>query len=844
MPRATTFALAALLVTSAGCRTEYMENVVPEIWYELSLSTDETVAGEPVGYEGIIHSSDGPDLVVESIVTSDLEPGLYRTDTRLFPTVAGAHTITGSVEYEGELYTKEVDLAVLAGPPSLLDLTLSDESTVVGQGVSWGLGLWDFYGNALDPAEVVVAPDDPALRLEGGLVVSDEPGLYHLVASLGTLVDDEPLAVVAGEGASIQLTLSDTDLELYETTHATVVVRDAYGNPTEDPWTLSVEGLDGADPNDVTVAYADLTFMDEGRFNVWARARNASGDLLQDYVGPLLIDTTGPLLDIWNPPRGAWNWGSAGTVDGQVTDEWSDVAGLQINGVDVAWAADGTFSAPQDYDFGVNLVESLAWDTDDNSTDDTRAVLAGSFLPYGAGLGNGLEARLNEGAIDTLETLGEGLVAGTDLTALIPSPVWSQSAETCIDLGWFGEYCWTWYSIALYIYSPSISGTDLELDPRTGWIDAMATIYNPVLYWYASGTVLGIGYSGSGDIRASAITVDMDLTPYVSGGQLYVGISNVNCDTSGFDFDWDSWVWDVIDFFGIPIDSIIAGLVESAVEGVIADQVPALLEDALGSLELATDLDLLGNTYAFDAAPYAVSVDEQGITLDLATTFTAYNWYSPYTPEGSLYAGYSTPVYATTPGMDIGVSEDFINQAMLAMWGGGLLEMTVSGNELGLDVSELQFIFPEMTELNIEVSALLPPVVVPGTGTALLDMQLGDLMLSLYGGPIGEDTLLLRAYVSVFAGMDVTVDSDLTLSMELSDVTVAFDVVHPEANTLGAADTEELLQALVPLFLPLLTDSLGEIPMPAIEGFTLENITVGTGGAENGFLVLGGDLSL
>ncbi|MFH1467902.1 MAG: hypothetical protein ABIO70_26185 [Pseudomonadota bacterium] len=844
MTRATTATLVALLVTSAGCRTEYMENAVPDLWYELSLTSAETVAGEPVGYESVIHSNVGPDVVVESLIASDLEVGLYLTDTRLFPTVAGPHVITGSVEYEGDTYTMDVDLLVDAGPPSLLDLSLSDESTAVGQGVAWGLGLWDFYGNVLDPSDVTVAVSDPALRLVGGEVVSDVPGLYHLVATLGALEDDEPLAVVAGEGASIELALSSTDLELFDTTHATVVVRDAYGNPTEDPWSLSVEGLDGADPNDVAIAYADLTFMDEGLFRVWARARNASGDLLQDSVGPLLIDTTGPLLDIWNPPRGAWNWGSDGTVDGQVGDEWSDVAGLQINGVDVAWAADGTFSAPQVYDFGVNMVESLAWDTDDNATDDTRAVLAGSFLPYGAGLGNGLEARLNEGAIDTLESLGEGLIAGTDLTSMIPSPVWSDYAESCIDLGWLGRYCWEWYSVALYIYSPSISGTDLELDPRTGWIDALATIYDPVLYWSASGAVLGIGYSGSGDIRASAITVDMDLTPYVSGGQLYVGISNVNCDTSGFDFDWDSWLWDVIDFFGFPIDSLIASLVETAVEGVIADEVPAVLEDALGSLELATDLAFEDNTYAFDAEPYAVSVDEHGITLDLATTFTAYNWLSPYTPEGSLYAGYSTPVWATTPGMGIGVSEDFINQAMLALWGGGLLEMALSGNELGLDVSELQFIFPEMTELNIEVSALLPPVVVPGTGTALLDMQMGDLELSLYGGPIGEDTLLLRAYISVFAGMDVDVDTDLTLAMELSDVTVAFDVVHPEANTLGAANTEDLLEALVPLFLPFLTDALGEIPMPAIDGFSLENITVGTGGAESGYLVLGGDLNL
>ena len=844
MQRTLAFALPIALLATSGCRTEYMENVVDEYWLELKIEDTETIAGEPVDYRVILHSAFLGELPVEYSLTDQIEPALYRTDARLYPTVAGVHIFEASAEVEGEVITAQDELTVWAGPAALIDLELADVSTVVGQGVDYSVGLWDFYGNVLDTTDVRLETESTELQIGASQLSAVLPGIYTLTATFEELSDPESLVVVAGGAASIELSLSDTDVELFDTTSATVVVRDEYGNVTEEPWLLHVEGHDGADPTDVVISYDNLTFMDEGRFTVWAIAYTGSGDLLEDSVGPLLVDTTGPMLVIDEPIRGDWNDGYVDTISGSVNDRWAGVAGLQVDGTDVPWSAHGTFSSELNHQFGLNLVDTYAWDADGNDTDDLRTVLSGAFLPYGAGLGNGLMARVNEGALDTIEGLGEGMVNDIDLGALIPSPVWSDYSESCIDLGWLGEYCFTWYSIYLYVYSPSIAGTDLDLDSKSGYLDATATIYDPTLYWSASGVVAEIGYSGSGDIYASTISVAMDLVPYVSSGIIHVDVYNVDADTSGFDFDWDSWLWDIIDFFGFDIDSLIAGLVESTLESTIASEVPAILEDTLGSLELATDLEFEGNSYGFDAAPYQITCDEDGITLGLATTFTASTWTSAVVPLGSLYGGYSTPSWSATPGMFIGVSDDFLNQAMLALWGGGLLDMQMTGDDMGLSIEDLEFIFPEMTELNIVTEAQLPPVVLPGTGTALLDLQLGDLELSLYGGPVAEENLMLQAYVTVFAGMDVDVDADLTLSMELSDLMVSFDVTHPESNSLGAQATEDLLYALIPLFMPLLTDALGEIPMPEIEGFSLDNITIGTGGAEDGYLELGGDLNL
>jgi hypothetical protein len=174
------------------------------------------------------------------------------------------------------------------------------------------------------------------------------------------------------------------------------------------------------------------------------------------------------------------------------------------------------------------------------------------------------------------------------------------------------------------------------------------------------------------------------------------------------------------------------------------------------------------------------------------------------------------------------------------MWGGGLLDMTVDSSELGLDPADLSFILGDVESLVVSVDPLLPPVVVPGSSGNLLDLQLGDLHLTL----TADGATFIEVYVSAVTDLDVSVDGDATLSAELgADLRLYFDVVYPESNTTGASDTEALLEALVPLLLPILTDALGEIEIPAIQGFTLSGISVDVGGAEGGYLELGGNLT-
>ncbi|MES2640586.1 MAG: hypothetical protein V4850_13920 [Myxococcota bacterium] len=820
----------ALLVI-AGCRRTPVDDA--ETGPSFSFLVDgPAVAGQPVTWTASLVTPNGDPLQVDVSLASDVEPGLTYDDTTLTAFVAGRHTITAIGDVYENAYRADVTLDVAAGPAAMLDLALDANQSAAGEPLGFTVTAFDAFGNPLDGA--VVVADSPDLAVVAPNVVSTVPGLYTLTASLDEQVDVETLRVVAGEPVELDLTLSDSDVEVYETTSATAVAYDVYGNEVDVDWALSVESI-GA----TTLSGRNITFLSEGYFVVWARYLD-----LADSVGPLLIDSTGPTLDIDTPERGTFSTDAATSVTGTVTDPYTGVTSLTVGGESVVVGADGSFATSVDNVFGLNVLESEAVDGDGNVTSDTRAVLAGAFLPYGDAVGEGVAARINQGGFDTLEALGEGIIGGTDLSAALPNPAFATESESCIDL-LFDEVCITWYSIALYVTNPYIGATDLEFDPDAGgWLNTTFAVFDPSIDWAADGDVIGIGYSGSGQIYADSITIDMDLQPYVTDGVLGVNVLAVDVSSAGFTFDWDSWIYDVMDFFGLDLSGLIQGAMEDAIEGVIADEVPSLVADAVGSLEIATDLDIEGGVYSFEAAPSYCSVDDLGLTLGLGTTFTTSAWNHPTAGPGSLYGDYTLPLYSSgTPGMQLSLGLDFLNQALYAFWGGGLLDRTLGEQELGLDLGSLSTFLP-FSSLSITTEAMLPPVLVPGTGGGLLDLQIGDLALTLYDGAPEDGTIVFQLYASIVAELDLDVSEAGTLLPALGETTIWFDVVVPSAGTEASADAEALLGALVPMLLPSLTEGLGEVPIPEIQGFTLGVESILLDGAESGYVNVNGDLSV
>ena len=812
----------------------------------LTVAESAVLAGEPVAWELVLVYPDGevqpaPGATMES----DLEPLHFAATGELIPHKAGQHVLTASAWVGESLESLTANLTVDIGATAEVDLSLTDQAFPAGEGVGWAIVARDAFGNGVSTAGLTPDVGDAPLTVGSAELEGTVPGAFVVTATVDGVMDTEVVVVTPAAPAAVTLRLSDTELERYETTSATVEVVDAFGNETLADWTLSVVGTD-VSSGDYAVSWNNVTFYSEGTFTVRV---DVDGTSLYDEVGPLLIDSTGPVIQIDEPGRGDWHDGLDGTVAGTVSDDHSAVSGLTVDGVSVAIGADGSFSQDTTWAFGTNVIDTEAVDADGNVSTDTRAVLAGDFLEWGDEVPAGFQVRLADGpgGLDTLEVLGEEMVSEIDLDSLIPSPVFSDSEETCVSIWPFGRRCFTWYALTLYVQNSSFGDVDLDLDTRaTGELKATFTVEDIELDWYANATVTEIDYSGGGDITADDIQVEVSFWPSVtSAGLIDLNMSSVTASTTNFYFDWDSWLYDALDFFGL--DTTISGLIETyletALEDTVEDELPPLMEEALQDLEIAFDLDLNGVTYAIDAQPADITLTNMHLILELATTVVPDVWVKSHAGMGSLNADYEVLGWPTSYGTHLGISLDFLNQFFMAAWGGGLLDMEMDSGELGIDVADLEVLLPGLTELTITTEALLPPVVVPDGTDALLELQVGDLLLTLYNGDATPGNEMIQVYVSAFVEMDVSATSDGTsLSPELGDMDLHFDVVIPEANTMGAADTEALLELLVPLLLPTLTDALTEVPIPDIQGFGLSGVGVDTLGVDDGVLALGGDL--
>ncbi len=814
---------------------------------DLVLTSNEAPAGVPVGFSA--SGADGYGNPVEMGTYELLVDAELTVDgNEVSGTLVGLYELTAVIgSVAGDVSDTET-LEILPGDPFEVDLTLSAASMTVGETVTWSVVILDGYGNEIPEGDATfaVTADSGDVSISGYDVTCEVAGGYVVrvdVEGGSTPWDTEALEVLAGEPVSIELTLSTTAPEVDDPVMATAVILDAYGNEADETWTLDVTAEPGSDQAHVTVTDHEFVFSGDGWFTATATV-DLNGAF--DTEGPFLVDSFGPSITVTNPERGAWRTSYADTVTGTIDEPWSGLASASVNG-DAVTVTGGAFSHPITYDFGITVVETLATDLEGNEESDRRAVLAGDFVAEGSGVDDGMVARVNQGALDELEVIGEDMIDNTDVAGLIPDPVYYGWAEDCWDPcgGWFGgcEICITWYELSLHVNNPTLGDSDLEIDPRAGTIHADGTVYDINVPWSASGAVIGIGYSASGTISADSITIGMDITPSISGGQIQTSVSNVTVSSANFDFDFDSWIYDAAVWFGFDIDGTVQGYVEDAIQSAVQDEVPGLLEDMLQDLEIGADFDFEGVTYDFLAEPSSVSVDDDGITLGLATYLTAGTWNSPYTGLGSLYYGYSVPAYGATPGMEVSISADFLNQAMLAFWGGGLLDQDLGTTELGIDPSDLAFLGGNIVDPHLITEAMLPPVVLPGTNGHMLDLQAGDMMVSIYGDdPSDPANLLFILYIGFDAGLELTVNANGNLEATISDIEAWFDVVYPVMPNSLATDMEDLLDLLVPGLTPLITDAIGEIEIPEFDGFTLTSIAISTGGAEAGYVNAGGDL--
>jgi len=854
--------LAAVLLAMAGCRdpedpgsasfTPPSSVSAADFTLEVVASAEQVQAGDEVTFESRLLDSEGNDITAEYDIRTELSPsvgvvfdgaGLYRF------TFTDTYTYFATVEVMGATIVGAASVDVLPGAAASIDVSLEVPITEAGVPVPFWAEVTDAYGNPTD-GEVQWTTDSPA-TISGDMLMSETTGSFALTGTLADGTDDsESLTVLSAAPASLAISLSSYDVEKGDGVIVDIDVRDVFGNPSDVMPDLS------ASPAGAAAWGNFVRFDNEGIYTVHAELPQWG---LSDQDGPVLVDSTGPSIRVTTPNRGVEIPSANGptvSVTGSVSDAWTGVVSVEINGNAATLAAGGLFSYNMTPEQGLNTIELVAVDGDGNVSDHHQTFLWGEFTPMGTAQEDGILARLNEGAIDTIEGMATDLFDPQDIVdGLVNQSLWSNSQQTCINIWPFGNQCVTWWDFDAGITSATLGNMVIDLDAQNGYLDFYASITPFAIaggIWgevFPSVSALSFDVNLGLEASANAAEIDSDVSLWVNTtNDIQVGMANTDVDLPGFGIQiyGAGILGDILN----PVLNWLSPLLETLMEGVlppvIESQVPGLIQDALGDIDIAASIPLFGTEIDIEALPQDIDIDVNGMTIALESVASTTPGPNAGATLGSwTRSDYQIPSYGLTPDFTLSMADNFVNQLLHAVWQAGVLDLSMDSSELGLDLADLQGFLP-LTEIAFETQPLLPPVVGPASGgTGLLELGIGDMMVNVYGDPGGTYGLMMQLAVTIESDAELTIDSNQEIQFGVGTPSVVMSFVTSDWPDLNGEVAEDLMDAVVDLLVPMLTDMLGGIggiPIPELPGFTLGSPSISRGAAPVYYINAAGNL--
>ena len=251
------------------------------------------------------------------------------------------------------------------------------------------------------------------------------------------------------------------------------------------------------------------------------------------------------------------------------------------------------------------------------------------------------------------------------------------------------------FSATGYVDDVSIGGMSMDIDPRaSGNIVVQLQLDDVNVDW---STVVSPGPDVDGDMSVDTIVVTAELVPNVSAiGLIYFTWAELTVVNTGFSFE-ASGPWDEIAGVVVDVEDLIWDEVREAIEEAVYDTVPDLLEDSLGDVRISEDFEVLDNVYSLLAKINAIDADADGISVHLATRMLPAVTYGVAAdgtgPDGAPRYFHAPPTWdVSTSGTNLAVNTDFINQVLFAFFEGGLLNRTLTSDDLGIDMTTISLL--------------------------------------------------------------------------------------------------------------------------------------------------------
>lgn len=540
-------------------------------------------------------------------------------------------------------------------------------------------------------------------------------------------------------------------------------------------------------------------------------------------------------IEVDYPPRGATIRGDGSdptiVVSGTVRSDLGDIDTLTLNGDPVTVSPDGSFSQTVEAQVGGNTLVFMAQDSTGNTRSRVQSFLWSTgyrkpATPKEGIASNALGIWLGQSVLD------DGMAPPpTDFAHILDQVLQAFDLGTLIDSE---TAIASEAGFDIYASNASLGSTSVKIDAIDGGIALEARLQSITGDLTFDCTEFGcqlLGGDSAGDFSLSSVLITANaLLSVTPSNTLSVTLSNVSTTAGTLDINSDN-AW----------TNFLLGLVEGAIAGSVVSDLESLLEDTLAT-ELQPLLEQGLSALAFD---FSLALPRLGpgdpITVEVITDFesVAFQAAAPkggvLIERGGAYSAESTTPHDNlgvpdrdrcgqggqvvslprTAALEIGLSDDLLNQLLYAAWRAGWLEIVAGPELLGnIDLSTLG-----VTNLELTLSGLLAPTVSDCNPDGALRAHLGDLQvigsLLLDGEPLS-----FTAYSSLEGNLALGITPEgLGIGIEGVDRIDTELTIH-EDEQLGS---ETLLQGLLETALgnaiegALGGGGLGTVPLPQID---------------------------
>jgi len=424
-----------------------------------------------------------------------------------------------------------------------------------------------------------------------------------------------------------------------------------------------------------------------------------------------------------------------------------------------------------------------------------ESVMAGSFGEPAGLIDDAVGIRLNQGGLDALGGMVGGLVDDVTLTKLITglNPVY-ESFVADVAVG------------AIY-FDP----LQVDLQPRAGELEVEIELPNAEI-WLLVDTLIDFDLWVTMD--SARMTAGLDLGTD-GNGHLTAGLADPTVELVNFEYDTSLIPGDSLALF----DGTIQGVLEDVLLEQLETLVPPLLEDQLGSLELAFDLDLLGTPVSIASEFAHASVDPNGVQL-VADLDVDVDSNGTKLAPGYLLADAGMPTPNTRDDLTVALSDDLVNRVLYEVWSGGVLDLTLSTEDGSLPSSYLESFGTDTGTLSID--AQMPPVLVQkGAET---ELQVGEMLLHL-STPSNQTFTYIDLALALKIPVDLEVE-DGALDIALGSPDLQFVVRDTDWGNVNEEWLTGLLEEELPIESLLLVLGAISFDLPSIAGISLENASI------------------